>query len=226
MISLEELLTGLRNLEILSEEEVQRLRATALADGDRETVSRLATELVDEGKLTAYQRSLILQGRWEHVSLGDYLLLEKIGEGGMGQVYLALHRHMQRQVALKLLPERLAASEESKQRFRREIQTLAKLSHPNIVSAYDAREDHGMLYLVMEFVEGETLHDLVKRRGPLPVPEAVGLRSGRRPEACRRPTLAGSSIAISNPRTCCATATGRSRSSIWAWHAWSDHRGA
>ena len=96
MISLEELFVGLRSQAILTDEEIQRLRTDGLDCADAQAVSQVANQLVAAGKLTRYQRSLLLDGRWAQLSLGEYLLLDKIGEGGMGEVCLALHRRMQR----------------------------------------------------------------------------------------------------------------------------------
>lgn len=173
MVTLDQLLDGLRGLEIFSDKEIQELRDAGSADTGWESLSRLTNQLVDQGKLTSYQCRMILDGRANEVLLGDYVLLDKIGEGGMGQVYLAMHRHMQRRVAVKVLPAAAASSPEAVVRFRREIRTIARLSHPNVVAAYDAGEDRGVLYLAMEYVAGETLLALVKRRGTLAVPEAV-----------------------------------------------------
>ena len=105
--------------------------------------------------------------------LGDYELFEKIGAGGMGQVFKAQHRHMKRLVAIKLLPDAVTRDEATVKRFQREVEAAAKLSHPNIVAAYDAGVQRGVWYLVMEYVEGRDLSALVKERGPLAVNEAV-----------------------------------------------------
>lgn len=106
-------------------------------------------------------------------TLGDYTLLEIIGSGGMGTVYKAIHRTMDRLVALKTLPPALTESPDALRRFRREAQAVARLSHPNIVVAHDAGEADGVHFLVMELIEGEDLARLVRNQGPLPVEEAV-----------------------------------------------------
>lgn len=107
--------------------------------------------------------------------LDRYVILEKVGEGGMGVVYRALHAAMGRQVALKALPTGAVDSSEKIRRFRREARAVGRLSHPNIVAAFDAGEADGVHFLVMEFIEGEDLGRLVDRRGPLPVDEAVAM---------------------------------------------------
>jgi len=106
-------------------------------------------------------------------TLGNYLILDKLGEGGMGTVFRAEHRRMLRNVALKVLSPAVLKEQQAAQRFHREVQVAARLVHPNIVTAYDADEDHGVHFLVMEAVEGITLSELVKRDGPLPVKKAV-----------------------------------------------------
>ncbi len=105
--------------------------------------------------------------------LGDYDILDQLGSGGMGTVYKAIHRRMQRVVALKVLRPELSAKPQLVQRFEREVQAVARLSHPHIVAALDAREDNGVHYLITEFVEGCDLDHLVKGQGPLDVETAV-----------------------------------------------------
>lgn len=106
-------------------------------------------------------------------SAGEYDILEPIGRGGMSQVYRARHRRMNRVVALKTLTPAMGASAEAVRRFRREVEALARLSHPHIVAAYDAFEEKGKLYLAMEYIEGESLDKVVRDRGPLPVAQAL-----------------------------------------------------
>jgi eukaryotic-like serine/threonine-protein kinase len=106
-------------------------------------------------------------GRYRHVRL--------LGRGGMATVELAQDLELERPVALKRLAENLAANDEFKQRFLREARLAARLSHPNIVAVYDAGEESGRPFIVMEYVEGETVSDLVRRRGRLAPAEAVTL---------------------------------------------------
>ncbi len=97
--------------------------------------------------------------------VGDYVIDGPLGTGGMGRIFRARHRLMGRQVALKVLKESHCQDASSRRRFEREVQLLAKLSHPNIVTAFDARQEHGRLVLVTELVEGEDLAQRVKRLG-------------------------------------------------------------
>ncbi|MFQ5732913.1 MAG: protein kinase [Planctomycetaceae bacterium] len=97
---------------------------------------------------------------------------ELIGQGGMGAVYKAEHRHMKRTVALKVINPKLVAGRTAVERFRREVEAAARLHHPNIVTAFDAELAGDAHFLVMEYVPGTDLHDVLQERGPLPVVEA------------------------------------------------------
>ena len=132
----------------------------------------LAGELLKRGWLTAYQVNQLLQGRGPGLVLGSYVLLERLGEGGIGQVFKARHAHMDRVVALKLMRPELVADAELVGRFTREIKVIARLDHPHIVRAYDAGPIGAAFFLAMEFVPGTDLSQLVKKQGPLPVVQA------------------------------------------------------
>jgi serine/threonine protein kinase/formylglycine-generating enzyme required for sulfatase activity len=106
-------------------------------------------------------------------TLGEYDLVRRIGSGGMAVVYLARHRRMNRNVALKAIAPDSPESEVLLQRFAREVEITARLSHPNVVAALDAREDQGTVYLVTSYYEGGDLGRLVRRSGPLPVRDAI-----------------------------------------------------
>ncbi len=105
--------------------------------------------------------------------IGDYRIESCIGQGGMGQVYRARHEIMQREVAIKVLLDRSGSDELAQRRFAREVRSIAKLSHPNVVTAFDARESDGMLCLVTEWIDGKNLSQLVKSNGPLEVAKAI-----------------------------------------------------
>lgn len=105
--------------------------------------------------------------------LGDYRILSRLGSGGMGTVYRALHERMGRHVAVKVLRPEIQNNEALRQRFDREVRAAAKLSHPNIVTALDARSHNGVHFLVTELVEGSDLDHHVRQHGPLSVPQAA-----------------------------------------------------
>jgi eukaryotic-like serine/threonine-protein kinase len=128
----------------------------------------LAWEMLHRGWLTQFQIKRLFQGRAAELVLGPYLILARIGKGGMGFVYKARHQLMNRVVALKVIHKQALANPEAVQRFRREIELAAQVSHPNIVAAYDASQVDDRHFLVMEYVEGTDLHYLVEKSGPLP----------------------------------------------------------
>jgi Tol biopolymer transport system component len=104
--------------------------------------------------------------------LGPYEILAPLGAGGMGEVYRARDMRLERTVAIKVLPQHLSASSESRQRFEREAKTISALSHPHICALYDVGNQDGIEYLVMEYLEGETLADRLAR-GPLPIEQTL-----------------------------------------------------
>jgi serine/threonine protein kinase/CheY-like chemotaxis protein len=136
-------------------------------------VLRQAAALAEEEaepRDSAHARALAELG--PGIRLGQYLLLDRLGQGGMGTVYKAVHTLLNRVVALKVLrPERLP-DPRAVARFRREIKAAGQLTHPNVVQASDARKVRGIHFLVMEFVDGTDLAQVLARRGPLPVPDA------------------------------------------------------
>ncbi|MGB5293723.1 MAG: serine/threonine-protein kinase, partial [Thermoanaerobaculia bacterium] len=98
-------------------------------------------------------------------TLGHFKILEQLGAGGMGEVYLAEDSVLKRQVALKVLPARLAGDPQRLERFRREAETLAAMDHPNIVSIYSVEEVDGVHFLTMQYVQGEPLSEVIPRHG-------------------------------------------------------------
>src|SRR3979490_2166225 len=99
--------------------------------------------------------------------LGPYEIQSPLGAGGMGEVYRARDSRLARTVAIKVLREHLAEKPEAKERFDREARAISSLSHPNICLLYDVGQQDGVSFLVMEYLEGETLADRL-RKGPLP----------------------------------------------------------
>jgi serine/threonine protein kinase len=141
---------------------------SAASDGDA-----LARQLVAQGKLTFYQAEAIRDRKFAELVIGNYEVLDRLGAGGMGTVYKARHRRMKRIVALKVLAKNLGQAPAFVQRFQREVEAVARLSHPQIVMAFDADEAEAGHFLVMEFVNGRDLATDVHERGPLPVREAA-----------------------------------------------------
>ena len=104
--------------------------------------------------------------------LGPYRLQEKLGEGGMGAVYKAVHEHLDKVIAIKVLPATLTQQADAVARFRQEMKAVGKVEHPNIVRAMDAGEIGGIHYLAMEYVEGTDLTHYIKTKGPMSIPNA------------------------------------------------------
>ena len=132
----------------------------------------VARGLVEQGLLTKFQAERILVGKTDGFLMGQYRILDELGRGGMGRVFKAEHMTMGRVVALKILNSDLLKTERARNLFHREVKAAARLNHPNIVTAFDANQLGDRCYLVMEFVDGPNLNDLVKDHGPLPVTQA------------------------------------------------------
>ncbi len=128
---------------------------------------KFAGVLVRDGILTYFQAEQLLQGKYKRFTIGKYKVLEKLGAGGMAQVFLCEHKLMRRRVAIKVLPTAKANDPSSLERFYREARAVAAVDHPNIVRAYDIDQDENLHFLVMEYVDGTNLQDLVKKSGPL-----------------------------------------------------------
>jgi serine/threonine protein kinase len=171
--SAEQLIETLAEAGLVTGEESAALRAGWRDKKQSPDGEKLAKELVRQGKLTRYQAAAAYQRRIDRLVLGNYVLLDQLGAGAMGQVYRARHRRMDRVVALKVLSRKLLESPAAVARFEREVKAAARLVHPNIVTAYDADQEAETHFLVMEYVEGCDLATLVKRQGPLPVAQAT-----------------------------------------------------
>src|SRR5262245_30784737 len=109
-------------------------------------------------------------------TLGRYEIRSKIGEGGMGEVYLAEDTKLHRRVAIKFLPVDSASNEQANKRLLREAQAAAKLDHPNICAVHEVTEEDGRSFIVMPYVEGETLDARMKRK-PLDLSESLAIGS-------------------------------------------------
>jgi serine/threonine protein kinase len=134
--------------------------------------SVLAERCVEAGLLYPYQAEQLMQGRHRGFTLGKYRILERIGMGGMGQVYLCEHERMRRRVAVKVLPSAALKAPGALERFEREARAAASLDHPNIVRAFDLDQEGTLHFLVMEYVDGPTLYDMVRQNGPLDIEAA------------------------------------------------------
>ena len=129
-------------------------------------------ELAARGWATLFQINEVYRGRAKDLSVGPYLLLELLGEGGMGRVFKARHTRLGRDVALKVIRKDKLSNPMAVSRFQQEIHAAAQLSHPNVVMAFDAETAGENVFLSMEYVEGTDLTKLVRQNGPMPIPHA------------------------------------------------------
>src|SRR5262249_29663522 len=130
--------------------------------------------LVAHQYVTDYQATLVTRGQVDDFFLGQYKILDRLGRGRMAGVYKAVH-HLGQVVAIKVLPPSRSKNPQMLGRFQREAQMALRLKHPNVVRAFQVGEINGLHYFVMEYLEGETLDEVLQRRKKPPPAEAVRL---------------------------------------------------
>jgi serine/threonine-protein kinase len=153
----------------------QAARAEAAVPPSARSAGAAAEALVAAGLLTRFQADRLLAGRADGFVLDGYVIQEQLGKGAAGRVYKAVHRAMNRTVAVKLLRAELTHTTAARGLFDREARAAARLNHPNVVTTLDANRVGDRCYLVREYVDGPTAAALVADRGPLPVAEACEL---------------------------------------------------
>lgn len=152
---------------LMTREELEVFQQGLGDAGSQGDGAALADALVKSHKLSPYQVDALVRGQTRGLVLGNYVIVDKLGEGGMGMVFRARHRRMKRTVALKVLPPEMIRSNDAVQRFHREVEAAAKLTHPHIAAAYDADESDGIHFLVMELVDGPNLSSYIKGAGSM-----------------------------------------------------------
>ncbi len=160
----DQLLTNLRKSGLVPMDRLDAALTRRVADGPAAVLDHLR----QEGLLTSFQAERLRAGKYKGFVLGDYVILDQLGGGSTGQVYLAEHNVMHRLAALKVLSVSASADTVSRERFFREARATAVLDHPNVIRAHDLRKDGSVYYLIMEYVGGISLQHLVHRRGALP----------------------------------------------------------
>jgi len=160
-----------RKSGLLKEEEVQKFENTSPVSLGEPTA--IAAEMIRLGLITTFQSKVLLSGKYKGFILGPYKVLEPIGKGGMGRIFLAEHTSLLRRVAIKVLPVEKAKNQELLQRFYREARAAAALDHPNIVKLFDVNQGAGTHFLVMEYVKGMTLKQIVSSKGPIHYQKAI-----------------------------------------------------
>ncbi len=166
-------LTVLRKSAVLTDRQFEDMRARVLAGDYPFDSVDLAHRLVKEKILTGYQANRLLKNKPHGMAVGKYIILDRLGSGSMGRVYKANHLLMGRTVALKVIAPEVASNARVVSRFQREMKLVGRLDHPNVVRAYDADQIGNALYIVMEYVAGESLGMLFRKRGPLPAIDVV-----------------------------------------------------
>jgi serine/threonine protein kinase len=161
--------SGVLDVNILTHYLQQRSLSRPIPDNPQQ----LAEEMIADGLLTHFQVEQYLLGKYRGFTIGKYKLLERIGVGGMGQVFLCEHIHLRKRMAVKVLPPAKADHPSALGRFYREARTAGQLNHPNIVRTHDIDQDGNLHYIVMDYVEGTNLLEIVRRFGPLSLPRAV-----------------------------------------------------
>lgn len=164
------LLEALRQQDLLSPDQLAQL--PSLFNGPCGDARVFGKALVQRGWLTVYQVNQILLGNTAELLIGPYCVLDKLGQGGLSQVYKARHRENGAIVALKMIKAEVFADEEGRQQFLQEIEAMARLDHENIVQFCDADRWKDTYYFAMEYVEGTDLGKVVRLIGALPVPQA------------------------------------------------------
>jgi serine/threonine protein kinase len=172
-VTLAQFLQRLEASGILNDADLAAARGAAAKQDPAGDAEPLIKRLHKEGRLTGYQAQALWKGKGQALVLGNYIVEDELGRGGMGVVLKACHKRMQRQVAIKVLPAAMVKDAAAIARFQREVVAAAKLTHTNIVAAFDADEINGQHILVMEFVDGRDLSSIVKKQGPLPVQQAL-----------------------------------------------------
>ena len=170
MMTASELLDWLGKNQFLPAYQVDALRPLLPSFVDGHAFAR---ELIQRNWLSPYQVNQILQGKGDLLIVGANRLLERLGEGTMGQVFKAWNTRLSRVVAVKMIHKEHLANSKAIDRFHREIVTASQLDHPNIVLVRDADECGDRPYLVMDFIDGIDLAQRVRQQGPLPLAQAV-----------------------------------------------------
>ncbi len=172
-VALERFSMHLVDSGVMTEADLQDYVRKLSAEAKPTDGEQLAKRLVRDKKISAYQAQVVYSGKGKTLTMGSYFVLDKLGQGGMGMVLKAEHRMMKRLVAIKVLSPAVTKTKEAQQRFQREVEAAARLTHPNIVGAFDAGQSDGSPFLVMEYVPGDDLSAIVKKQGPLPVDQAI-----------------------------------------------------
>lgn len=165
-----DLVETLRYERLLEQPQLEQLDEEFLSHFD--CPRALARYLAQLDWLTIYQVNHLFEGQGQDLMIGPYRILDRLGEGGVSEVYKAWHTEMGRPVALKVLREGLTTESDAVRQFQREMQAVTRLSHPNVINTIDAGQEGTVHYFAMELVEGTDLRKVVQLSGPLSIGEA------------------------------------------------------
>ena len=168
--NVDKLLSALRSLQLFSSQQVDEIERELLPHYP--DAFALSEYLVEIDWLTAYQHQLLFEDRWNELAVGPYQILDRLGEGGVGEVFKVWDTVHGRMAALKVLRQHLVGRPEAVQELQRERQAVVHLIHSNIIKTYDAAQVNRLPYFAMEYVEGVDLDRYVKANGPLAVEQA------------------------------------------------------
>ncbi len=172
-LSLQEYAQRIVDSTLLSVEEVTEYVHRLPDRHAKDAVEVLANALIQAKKLTRFQDGRVRANQVKGLVLGNYLVLDEIGRGASGTVFRARHRHMTRIVALKMIPPAMLQNPTVAKRFEREVEVMSRVSHPNFVTAYDAGEDKGAYFLILEFVDGYDLSKPIQGGKSVPLDLAI-----------------------------------------------------
>jgi len=169
-VALETFLSQLSSSGIVPEDKLKVVVSEKASYADGEALAR---DMIKTRLLTKYQAEQILGGKGKSLTMGKYQILEKIGAGGMGQVYKAFHSGTERIVAIKVILGKGKIDPALIKRFEREVKAAAKLVHSNIITVFDADQADGRIFMVMEYIKGDDLGEILRKKGQLSVSETV-----------------------------------------------------
>ena len=157
-----DLLPVIRDSGVLNERQLADVRSKILSGDYPNDSVALAEKLVRENLLTTYQTRRFLNNKSHGLIVGRYVIMDRIGSGSMGRVYKAKHQMMDRTVALKIIAPEIVSNERVIARFQREMKLVGRLDHPNVIRAYDADQVGRVLYIVMEYIPGQSLGAILR----------------------------------------------------------------
>ncbi|MCA1685772.1 MAG: serine/threonine protein kinase, partial [Planctomycetia bacterium] len=167
-----DLLPVIRESGVLTDRQFAEVRAKVHGGDFPSDSLALAARLVEENVLTEYQTKRFLANKSHGLLVGRYVILDRLGSGSMGRVYKAHHLMMDRLVAIKVIAPEIVSNERVVARFQREMKLVGRLDHPNVIRAFDADQINRVLYIVMEYVQGQSLAQRLSQ-GPISPPEMV-----------------------------------------------------